>query len=75
MNTKQKRVVKVLENMIALVKGDEDYAEMFSVPLESELSDIRAMDGFGTEGQCDPRGDQRDGDEYSMDYVEGIDDV
>ena len=75
MNIKQKRTVKVLENMIALVKEDEDYAQMFSVSLECELSDMRCGDAFGTEGQSDPRGDQREGDEFSMDYVQGIDAV
>lgn len=29
-------------------------------------------DAFGTEGQCDPRGDFRDG-EWSMKRVQGVD--
>ena len=32
-----------------------------------------SSDAFGTEGQNDPRGDQREGD-FSMYYVEGLDD-
>lgn len=73
MNKQQQRSIKVLERMIALVKDDEDYAEMFAWPLENGLDDVRMNDGFGTEGQCDPRGDGRDGN-FTMDYVQGIDD-
>lgn len=66
------RVEKVLERMIELVKDDDDYAIMFSEGLEEMLNDIYMDDGFGTEGQCDPRGDFRN-DNWSMNRVEGVD--
>lgn len=69
---KQKRVVKVLENMIQMAKDNTDDAEMFADMLENALTDVHGMDGFGTEGQCDPRGDFRDG-RWSMSKVQGID--
>jgi len=74
MNIEQQRVVKVLERMIDMAKEDKDYAGMFSVSLQGELEDMMMDDAFGTEGQCDPRGDGRNG-EFSMNYVEGVDDV
>lgn len=72
MNVEQKRVVKVLGNMVQLVKNDEYYAEMFTDFLDSELEQLRDEDAFGTEGQSDPRGDGRDGDFY-MGFVQGVD--
>ena len=67
----QKRVVKVLERMISMAQQNEDDAEMFADGLEDMLSDIHGNDGFGTEGQCDPRGDFRNG-RWSMTNVEGV---
>lgn len=58
--------------MIKLAKEDETYAEMFSLILENGLQSIADDDGFGSELQCDPRGDGRNG-EFSMDILEGID--
>jgi len=71
--SEQARVKKVLENMIHLVETDEDYADMFSDGLDQYLEEIAMHDGFGTERQMDPRGDGRNGD-FTMNYVEGIDD-
>jgi hypothetical protein len=72
MEEQQKRVVKVLENLIELVKDDFDFSEAFSDDLECLLDEIHSNDGFGTEGQVDPRGDFRDC-EWNMWMVEGVD--
>lgn len=69
---KQRRVATVLKRMHAAVRNDPDAAEKFSVMLEELLTDLHGNDGFGTEGQCDPRGDFRNG-EWFMARVEGID--
>lgn len=68
----QRRVAAVLERMLAMARGNEDDAKMFAESLEVMLTDIHAGDGFGTEGQCDPRGDFREG-RWSMARVEGVD--
>jgi len=69
----KERLLKVLNNMIHLVEEDYNgYAGGFSDILEEGLDTLLENDYFGTEGQCDPRGDHRDGD-YSMEYVEGVD--
>ena len=68
----QQRVVAVLERMIVQARENEDDAEMFSDELEVMLTEIHSNDGFGTEGQCDPRGDFRNG-MWSMTRVEGVD--
>lgn len=68
----QQRVVKVLERMIAMAKDSKDDAEMFADELEPMLTEVHGNDGFGTEGQCDPRGDFRNG-RWSMKKVEGVD--
>lgn len=72
MNAQQKRVLKVLDRMKQLVKDDESNADAFSDMLEEGLDELAGMDTFGTEQQCDPRGDFREGD-WSMECVEGID--
>jgi len=73
MNKQQKRVIKVLENMIQMVKENAHWAVEFSEMLEPTLDEVNMQDGFGTEGQCDPRGDYRNGEWSIMDKVEGID--
>ena len=50
----------------------EDEAEAWTDDIECLLDRVAAEDGFGTEGQCDPRGDFRNG-EWSMRRVEGLD--
>lgn len=72
MDKTQERVTTVLTRMLALVKEDEDFAEGMTDDLDDMLNNIQGMDGFGTEAQCDPRGDFREGD-WSMDCVEGVD--
>lgn len=39
--------------------SDEDRTEM-ATWLNRKLDELLALDAFGTEGQCDPRGDHRD---------------
>jgi hypothetical protein len=68
----QERVAKVLDNMKAMALDDDDVAGMFSEGLEFYLNDLHRDDAFGSEGQCDPRGDFRNGD-WGMGKVEGID--
>lgn len=71
----QDRVIKVLKQMIELAKENGEYAQAFSQPLDRMLDVLHLDDCFGTEGQNDPRGDQRNSNdlEWSMDHVEGID--
>jgi len=67
----QDRVTKVLDNMRAMAEYDE-YALAFCFELDVMLAGLLEDDVFGTEGQCDPRGDQRK-DTFSMYHVEGVD--
>ena len=55
----QKNLVIVLERLIVLVKEDEGLAEHLAYGLECSLDEVSMDDGFGTERQCDPRGDMR----------------
>lgn len=73
MSKTQERVKKVLNKMIQLSEEDNNFADLFSASLERCLTELKDEDQFGSEGQCDPRGDGRDGD-FSMDHVQGIDD-
>lgn len=68
----QQRVAKVLERMASLAATNEDDAEVLADELDRMLTDLHESDFFGTEGQCDPRGDFREGD-WSMAHVEGVD--
>lgn len=68
----QQRTKLVLERMIQQVIEDEDYCEMYSDMLETGLWGLQCEDAFGTEGQCDPRGDFRD-ERFTINYVQGID--
>lgn len=72
MSKVQQRVVKVLDRMKKLASKDVGMATEFFGYLEDMLNDIHDLDGFGTEGQEDPRGDFRDG-HWSMERVEGVD--
>lgn len=65
----QANICVVLHRLENLVKNDEDFAEVFSSDLENLLNDIHSQDGFGTEGQNDPRGDFRNG-KWTMDNIE-----
>lgn len=68
----KQRVVLVLQRLAALANEDEDFAESLSDDLTVMLDDIHGQDGFGTEGQSDPRGDFRDG-QWRMDRVQSLD--
>lgn len=68
----QQRVITVLERMLAMARNDEDDAAMFADVLQPALEELMSSDAFGTEAQCDPRGDGRNGT-WSMSHVEGID--
>lgn len=70
----QKRVVTVLERLIAMAKDNEGDAEVFADTLDEYLDSLVQDDFFGTEQQMDPRGDFR-GKPYfwSMSQVEGVD--
>ena len=72
MNKDQENVTVVLHRMLNMLEKDEGYADMFCIQLDNMLDEIHHSDGFGTEGQCDPRGDFREG-EWSMWNVEGAD--
>lgn len=61
MSKVQTNVVTVLKRMASIAEQSADDAEMFADGLEQMLDDIHSNDGFGTEGQCDPRGDFRNG--------------
>lgn len=67
----QQRVLKVLERLAQHITeyGEADH---YSYWLETELDFGLENDAFGTEGQCDPRGDRRSG-EWSMYHVQGVD--
>lgn len=44
----------------AMEESDDDY-EMFNDAMDDMLDRLHCEDAFGTEGQCDPRGDFRNG--------------
>jgi hypothetical protein len=67
------RIKTVLRRIGDHAQNDPDMADMFADALDEMLTDLQSSDAFGSEGQCDPRGDQRNG-EFSMNCVEGIDD-
>ena len=64
--TQQDKVVHVLENMLKTAKTDSEYASRFGEILEEGLNLLLDDDVFGSEGQCDPRGDHRDGEVISL---------
>lgn len=71
--TQKERMLAVLDRFTDLVKDEEeDIVLIWSDYMEEMLSEIASNDGFGTEGQSDPRGDFRNG-EWSMRRVEGLD--
>lgn len=65
----QKNCITVLMRLAKMCEADEDFAYALIDDLENLLNDIHSQDGFGTEGQSDPRGDFRNG-EWSMLKVE-----
>jgi hypothetical protein len=73
MSSVQKCVATVLRRMADAVENDPEDAEVYAYELEELLDNMHGHDFFGTEGQCDPRGDFRNG-EWSMWNVEGVED-
>ena len=50
-----------MERLTAYALDTEDEErQAFCDDLNRFLDDLASQDAFGTEGQCDPRGDQRD---------------
>jgi hypothetical protein len=69
MNKLQQNCVTVLNRLAKMCEDEVDFAEDFSGSLTTMLDDIHSQDGFGTEGQSDPRGDFRNG-KWSMKKIE-----
>jgi len=69
---KQQRLETVLARIKDMAAKDSDDRSMFIDALELMLNDLQSQDAFGTESQCDPRGDGRNGI-WSMKRIEGID--
>lgn len=76
MNKQQERLLIVLSRIKESIEdGDvnaEINAKVYSEEFESMLTNLKNDDFFGSEGQCDPRGDMRNG-YFSMSKVEGVD--
>lgn len=71
-NKQQKRNQAVLERLIAFSNDDKGSADVMAEALDVMLDDLASDDFFGTERQCDPRGDCRDM-HWTMGRVEGVD--
>jgi hypothetical protein len=74
------RVHLVLTRLADLVKNPKDdmaqaIAGDLIDPLEEMIQAIHSDDGFGTEGECDPRGDFRDGSWNMWNHIQGVDDA
>lgn len=67
----QRNCVAVLRRLVQMCEDDEGFAEALASDLTEMLDAIHGQDGFGTEGQSDPRGDARNG-RWSMKKVEGV---
>lgn len=68
----KERIKRVLERIMDNVDKDKDFARYMLDELENTLDGWHMYDGFGTEGEDDPRGDFRNG-KWSMKRVEGVD--
>ena len=60
MTANQYYVINILAGLNRLVPEDEANADVLREELDNMLDTLRADDFFGTEGQCDPRGDGRE---------------
>jgi hypothetical protein len=65
----QNNCVTVLSRLAKMCEEDADFAATLVDDLQTILDEIHSQDGFGTEGQSDPRGDFRNG-HWSMSKVE-----
>jgi hypothetical protein len=60
MKTTKENVVQILRNFADYLESlDIEERAPYASDIEDMLEEIACNDGFGTEGQCDPRGDQR----------------
>ena len=57
--TEAGKVCLVLARLAAMAGEDKEAAKIISEKLETFLDELQGEDFFGTEGQSDPRGDQR----------------
>jgi hypothetical protein len=55
-----KNLPVVFGNIIKMCGKDIGLAKQFCVVFDEFLDELCSGDFFGTEAQCDPRGDQRD---------------
>lgn len=62
----QKNLLVVLERLKQNVMDDPDFSWELADSLEPLLDEYASMDGFGTECQCDPRGDGRVRSDWSI---------
>lgn len=61
MNKFQENLKVVFDRILKEAEKDEDYAQAIAEEFDKALNDLQEYDFFGTEGQCDPRGDGREG--------------
>lgn len=67
----QNNCVTVLNRLATMCEEDADFAATLVDDLQTMLDKIHSQDGFGTEGQCDPRGDFRNG-QWTMNKIEPV---
>lgn len=65
----QENLELVLDRIKAASAADSDDRKMYMEMLDAMLDNLGSEDAFGTERQCDPRGDFRNG-QWSMKNVE-----
>lgn len=65
MTKEQQNLVTIWPRMLEQIEGCEYFAEDLAEVLEAFLDSLAEQDAFGTERQCDPRGDFRNG-EWSL---------
>ena len=61
MSNTQDNIIKILPKLLEECKDDDFFAEVLAETLEVFLDSLASDDFFGTERQCDPRGDFRNG--------------
>ena len=57
----KERVAKVLERIMQSTVNCEFTSRVFAEEIDTLLDKLQQSDFFGTEAQCDPRGDFRNG--------------
>lgn len=70
MRKSQKNLLKILPRLQAMIEQDGYFADLLVEDLDPWLDELSSYDFFGTERQCDPRGDFRDGDWSLFDKVQ-----